>query len=209
MLKRAFDVALSLVGLLVLWPVLVLIAVAVKLDSPGPVLFAHERVGKNFRRFRLLKIRTMVVNNVDAPITCGADPRITRVGSLLRKLKLDELPQLWNVLRGDMSFVGPRPEVPRYTEIFRDDYSHLLAVRPGITSPASLKYRSEAEILGRVNDPMDYYVRVILPEKLRLDKQYVSDHSFLRDLSLILATLRACIQSVDGLANDLVQVSEP
>jgi len=208
MLKRAFDVALSAIGLAVLSPVLILAAILVKCDSPGPVLFGQDRVGRHFRNFRLFKIRTMRVNTSDVAITCGADPRITRVGKILRDLKIDELPQLWNVLRGDMSFVGPRPEVPRYTRIFQDDYAQVLTVRPGITSAASLKYRDEAEILGRVEDPMAYYVRVILPDKLRLEKEYVRRHSFWCDLALILATLQACIQSLEVLPGDYVRMPE-
>jgi lipopolysaccharide/colanic/teichoic acid biosynthesis glycosyltransferase len=208
MLKRAFDIVLSTIGLVVLSPVLTLAAILVKCDSPGPVLFGQDRVGRHFRKFRLFKIRTMCVNNSDIAITCGTDPRITRVGKILRDLKIDELPQLWNVLRGDMSFVGPRPEVPRYTRIFQDDYAQVLTVRPGITSAASLKYRDEAEILGRVEDPMDYYVRVLLPDKLRLEKEYISRRSFRNDLSLILATLQACIQSSELLPSDYVRMPE-
>jgi lipopolysaccharide/colanic/teichoic acid biosynthesis glycosyltransferase len=208
MLKRAFDIVLSAIGLIVLSPVLVLAAILVRLDSPGPVLFEQDRVGKNFRQFRLFKIRTMRVSNSGVPITCGADPRITRVGKILRDLKIDELPQLWNVLRGDMSFVGPRPEVPQYTQLFHDDYAQLLAVRPGITSAASLKYRDEAEILGRADDPMDYYIRVILPDKLRLEKECVRHRSFRSDLALILATLQSCIHSPEVLPADYVRMRE-
>ena len=194
MLKRIFDILLSLAALVVVWPFLLLAAVLVRLDSPGPALFVQERVGRNFRRFRLFKFRTMAANAGGPGITYGADRRITRVGKVLRKTKVDELPQLLNVLRGDMSFVGPRPELPQYTEMFAGDYAEVLAVRPGITSPASLKYRSEAEILGRVTEPTDYYVRVILPDKLKLDKQYLTRLSFWYDLSLILATARACVR---------------
>jgi lipopolysaccharide/colanic/teichoic acid biosynthesis glycosyltransferase len=208
MLKRTFDIVLSVIGLILLSPALMLAAILVKCSSRGPVLFRQDRVGRNFREFRLFKIRTMCVNNSDVAITSGADPRITRVGKVLRNLKIDELPQLWNVLRGDMSFVGPRPEVHRYTRIFDHDYAQVLTVRPGITSAASLKYRDEAEILGRVDDPMDYYVRVILPDKLRLEKEYVSRRSFWYDLSLILATLQACIQSAEVLPSDYVRMPE-
>jgi lipopolysaccharide/colanic/teichoic acid biosynthesis glycosyltransferase len=193
MLKRAFDIVASVIGLILLSPVLMLAAILVKCSSQGPVLFRQDRVGRNFRKFRLFKIRTMCVNNSDVAITCGADPRITRVGKVLRNLKIDELPQLWNVLRGDMSFVGPRPEVPQYTRIFYEDYAQVLTVRPGITSAASLKYRDEARILGQVEDPLDYYIRVILPDKLGLEKEYIKRSSFCYDLSLILATLRACV----------------
>jgi lipopolysaccharide/colanic/teichoic acid biosynthesis glycosyltransferase len=208
MLKRAFDIVVSLTGLLLVLPVLMVAAILVKLDSRGPVLFRQDRVGRNFRKFRLFKIRTMRVNNTDIAITCGADPRITRVGKALRSLKIDELPQLWNVLCGDMSFVGPRPEVPRYTRMFHDDYAQVLTVRPGITSAASLKYRDEAGILGQVDDPMDYYVRVILPDKLRLEKEYIKRCSLRYDLSLILATLQACLQTAVVLPRDSVRMPE-
>jgi lipopolysaccharide/colanic/teichoic acid biosynthesis glycosyltransferase len=208
MLKRAFDIILSAIGLIVLSPLLIVAAILVKLDSTGPVLFEQDRVGRNFRQFRLFKIRTMRANNSGVPITWGADPRITRVGKLLRDLKIDELPQLWNVLRGDMSFVGPRPEVPLYTQLFQNDYAQLLALRPGITSAASLKYRDEAEILGRADDPMEYYVRVILPDKLRLEKEYVRHRSFRHDLALILSTLQSCIRSPGVLPGDYVRIRE-
>jgi lipopolysaccharide/colanic/teichoic acid biosynthesis glycosyltransferase len=208
MLKRVFDIVLSAIGLIVLSPLLILAAILVKCDSPGPAFFGQDRVGRNFRKFRLVKIRTMRINNGDVALTCGADPRITRIGKTLRNLKIDELPQLWNVLCGDMSLVGPRPEVPQYSRIFQDDYAQVLSVRPGITSAASLKYRDEAEILGRVEDPVNYYLRVILPDKLQLEKEYVRCHSLRCDLSLIVATLRACIRSPEVLRNDYARMPE-
>jgi len=190
-IKRGFDVLASLAGLVLLSPVLAVVALAIKLTSPGPVFFRQERVGRGFRRFEILKFRTMVP---DAPklggqLTAGEDPRITRVGRLLRKIKLDELPQLINVLKGDMSFVGPRPEVPRYVEIFRDDYRELLTVRPGITDLASLKYRDESEVLGRSSDPETTYVEQVLPEKIALGKQYLRRSSLWFDVGLIFKTL--------------------
>lgn len=191
MIKRGFDVLASLTGLVLLSPVLAVVALAIKLTSPGPVFFRQERVGRGFRRFEILKFRTMVP---DAPklggqLTAGEDPRITRVGRLLRKTKLDELPQLINVVKGDMSFVGPRPEVPRYVEIFRDDYRELLTVRPGITDLASLKYRDESEVLGRSSDPETTYVEQVLPEKIALGKQYLRRSSLWFDVGLIFKTL--------------------
>jgi len=190
-IKRGFDVLASLTGLVLLSPVLAVVALAIKLTSPGPVFFRQERVGRGFRRFEILKFRTMVP---DAPklggqLTAGEDPRITRVGRLLRKTKLDELPQLINVVKGDMSFVGPRPEVPRYVEIFRDDYRELLTVRPGITDLASLKYRDESEVLGRSSDPETTYVEQVLPEKIALGKQYLRRSSLWFDVGLIFKTL--------------------
>ncbi len=191
-MKRLFDFFASLFGILLLSPLLVLIAIAVKCSSQGPVFFLQERVGRSFRRFKIYKFRTMVV---DAPklgpeITAGQDPRITGVGRFLRKWKLDELPQLVNVLKGEMSFVGPRPEVPRYVDMFREDYACVLSVRPGITDPASLKYRDEAAILAESADPENTYVHEILPEKILLAKEYVAQASLRGDIALIWKTIR-------------------
>ena len=190
-MKRFFDVVLSFLGLLVLFVPLIVVALLIKLDSPGPVLFRQKRIGKGFRPFFIYKFRTMVE---DAPrsgpvITLGADPRITRVGRLLRKSKLDEVPQLLNVLKGDMSFVGPRPEIPQYVEMFRKDYEQILIVRPGITDLASLKYRDEAALLQNYPDPEAAYRKVILPDKIELAKQYLRRSSILFDLQLMIRTL--------------------
>lgn len=190
MAKRAFDVAMSALGLLLLSPLLVLVAVLVKLTSAGPVLFKQERMGRNFRPFMIYKFRSMVP---DAParggsITFGEDPRVTRVGRILRKTKLDELPQLLNVLRGDMSLVGPRPEVRRYVEVFRSDYEEILRVRPGVTDLASIEYRDEQTILGQAADPEAEYVGRVLPEKIRLAKQYVQSVSLWGDVKIIFRT---------------------
>lgn len=153
-------------------------------------------MGRSFRPFTIYKFRTMVVDapKLGAAITCGDDPRITRVGRLLRATKIDELPQLFNVLRGDMSFVGPRPEVRRYVEMFAEDYGEILAVRPGITDLASILYRDEAAILGRASDPHEEYVRQILPHKIRLAKEYRCKSSVLFDIGLILQTLVAVVR---------------
>ncbi|HEY2148427.1 MAG TPA: sugar transferase [Pirellulales bacterium] len=191
-MKRLFDLFVSLFGIVLLSPLLLLIAIAVKCTSQGPAFFLQERVGRGFRRFKIYKFRTMVV---DAPklgpeITAGEDPRITGVGRFLRKWKLDELPQLVNVLKGEMSFVGPRPEVPRYVDMFREDYACVLSVRPGITDPASLKYRDEAAILAESADPENTYVHEILPEKILLAKEYVAQASLRGDIALIWKTIR-------------------
>lgn len=191
MSKRAFDFIAALLGLVLLCPLLLLVALLIKLDSPGPTLFRQERMGKGFRPFLIYKFRTMVH---DAPhkgtaITSSADPRITRVGRILRQTKIDELPQLINVLQGTMSFVGPRPEVPCYVELFRADYAEILRVLPGITDLASIKYRHEAEFLGGFDNPEETYVRHVLPEKIKLAKEYVRQSSFLFDVRLILKTL--------------------
>jgi lipopolysaccharide/colanic/teichoic acid biosynthesis glycosyltransferase len=190
-IKRIFDATAAAVGLALVAPLFVVIALAVKLGSAGPVFFRQERMGQNFRPFRIYKFRTMVA---DAPklggqITAGADPRITSVGRILRKSKLDELPQLINVLAGDMSLVGPRPEVPRYVELFRDDYRTVLSVRPGITDLASVKYRDENELLGGAADPDRVYIEQILPDKIALAKEYIARQSLIYDVGLILQTL--------------------
>jgi lipopolysaccharide/colanic/teichoic acid biosynthesis glycosyltransferase len=192
-MKRLIDIAASTVGLVLLSPLLLTTAALVKFSSPGPVLFRQERVGRGFRPFTIYKFRTMVADapRLGAAITCGDDPRITPVGRFLRKTKLDELPQLFNVLRGDMSLVGPRPEVPRYVEMFREDFADILAVRPGITDLASISYRNEADILGRARDPQAEYVAHILPDKIRLAKEYRRRSSVLFDLRLIVRTIAA------------------
>lgn len=192
MIKRALDIVASGLGLLVLSPLLLVTGMVVKLTSKGPVFFRQERVGRGFRRFGIYKFRTMVADapNLGGQITAGErDPRITSVGRLLRKTKLDELPQLINVLKGDMSLVGPRPEVPRYVEMFHADYEEILRVRPGITDLASVKYRDEAAILGEHADTESIYVREILPDKIKLAKRYVQQRTMLLDLKLIYTTV--------------------
>jgi lipopolysaccharide/colanic/teichoic acid biosynthesis glycosyltransferase len=190
-MKRAFDITTASVGLVLLSPLLIFVSLLIKLDSPGSALFRQERMGRGFCPFRIYKFRTMVQ---DAPgrgglITFGGDSRITRVGRVLRKTKIDELPQLINILRGEMSFVGPRPEVRRYVELFREDYAEILKVLPGITDLASLQYRHEAEILGRCEDPEEEYVTRVLPEKIRLAREYTNQSSLCFDVILILKTL--------------------
>src|SRR5262249_53788275 len=162
-----------------------------KLDSKGSVFFKQERMGKGFRPFYIYKLRTMVENasQMGGPITFGNDPRITRVGKLLRKTKLDELPQLINVLKGEMSLVGPRPEIRQYVELFQQDYEQILKMRPGITDVASLKYRDETTILGRSRNPEAEYLKHVLPDKIRLEKEYIRRSSFLLDLKLIFRTV--------------------
>jgi lipopolysaccharide/colanic/teichoic acid biosynthesis glycosyltransferase len=191
MAKRVFDVVLSALGLLLLAPLLVAIAVWIKLDSPGPVFFRQERIGRGGVPFRIHKFRTMVHGNQGAQITVGADRRITGAGQFLRRAKLDELPQLIDVLQGTMSLVGPRPEVPRYVTLYppalRDK---VLSVRPGITDIASLEYRDESERLARAADPEREYVDVVMPAKLALAARYVDQASLALDLRLILRTFK-------------------
>jgi lipopolysaccharide/colanic/teichoic acid biosynthesis glycosyltransferase len=191
MSKRTFDIVVAFLGLVLLSPLLLLIAFLIKLDSPGPALFRQERIGKRFRPFRICKFRTMVHDAPQSggPITFGADPRITRLGRVLRKTKLDELPQLMNVLRGEMSVVGPRPEVWPYVDRFRADYEEILQVVPGITDLASVRYRDEAEILGQFEDPEEAYVNRILPEKIKLAKEYVRRSSLYFDIAVIFKTI--------------------
>ena len=194
MLKRGFDIVASGFALVALLPLMLVLAILVRLDSPGPSLFRQTRVGKSFREFQLLKFRSMRNGNCGTEVTCGQDARITRVGAFLRAFKLDELPQLWNVFCGDMSFVGPRPEVPMFVERFRPDYEELLSVRPGITDPASIRYRSEAGILGTTQDPVNYYTNVILPDKIEISRAYVRSANFKKDISLILRTIAVLFQ---------------
>ena len=190
-MKRLFDTVASFLGLLLLSPLFLLVVVLIKLDSPGPVFFRQERMGKGFRPFFVYKFRTMFH---DAPergraITSDDDPRITRGGWFLRRTKIDELPQLINVLKGEMSLVGPRPEVRRYVELFQRDYEEILKVRPGITDPASLQFRDEEKVLGQFENPEGEYIRSILPAKIKLAREYLTQSSFFFDVGLILRTL--------------------
>jgi len=193
MAKRLFDFVAAGLGLVVLSPLLIAIALWVRLDSPGPALYRQERVGRLGRPFRIHKFRTMRQSgsNGALQITVGADPRITRVGKVLRRTKLDELPQLWDVLVGDMSLVGPRPEVPKYVALYpaalRDK---VLSVRPGITDRASIEYREESDLLARAADPERTYVELVMPAKLRYAADYVDQRSMWSDLCLIGATVR-------------------
>ncbi|MFG6468675.1 sugar transferase [Roseateles sp. BYS87W] len=192
--KRLFDLIAAALGLALLWPLLLLAALWVKLDSPGPVLFRQVRVGRYGVPFTIHKFRTMRTEP-GAAITVGADPRITRSGQVLRQTKLDELPQLWDVLRGAMSLVGPRPELPRYVALYPADLrERVLAVRPGITDPASLAFSHEAELLAVADDPEREYREVILPAKLRLSADYAARASLATDLRLIFSTLARVVR---------------
>lgn len=193
LLKRCFDLLAALAGLIVLWPLFLVIAVWIKLDSAGPVFFRQERVGLHGVPFRIFKFRTMAVNaEASGQITVGADARVTGIGETLRRYKIDELPQLINVLTGDMSLVGPRPEVPRYVALYPDDVRQLvLSVPPGITEWASIEYKEENVILGRAADPQRAYVEEIMPVKLAYYVRYVKQRSFLVDLQIIVRTIGA------------------
>ena len=190
-MKRTFDFLVSLIGLIVVSPILLSVALLVKTTSRGPVFYKQDRVGLNARIFKLLKFRTMVINadKLGSSVTVKFDPRITPVGRFLRKFKLDELPQLINVLKGDMSFVGPRPDVPGFADKLRDEDRTILSVRPGITGPATLKYRNEEDVLAKQADPDKYNAEVIYPDKVRLNRQYVENASFWKDMGYILETI--------------------
>lgn len=196
MTKRMLDLALASLALVVLTPLLLAAMAWVRIDSPGPVLFRQERVGRHGRLFRIHKLRTMWV---DAPargpaITAHADDRVTRAGRWLRRYRIDELPQLIDVLRGDMSLVGPRPEVPRFVALYPDDLrAKVLAVRPGITDPASLEFVDEGELLDGSSDPERAYVEVILPRKLRRQAEYVERATCRSDLAVMARTLRVLL----------------
>jgi len=200
MLKRVFDIAFALCALLISAPVLVAVALWIKLDSRGPILFRQERVGLRGRLFAIYKFRTMRVGAAEQGplITVGADPRITRAGALLRRYKLDELPQFVNVLVGDMSVVGPRPEVPRYIALYPSEARDLiLSVRPGITDLASIAYRDESAVLAAAQDPEELYVREILPAKLEHCSQYVRKRSLWLDLVIVWRTARVVLSRTD------------
>ena len=195
LLKRLFDVVASGCGLLVLSPLFLLLAVWIKFDSAGPVFYRQTRVGRYNRDFRLYKFRSMRMGaDRQGLITVGGhDPRITQSGYFIRKYKLDELPQLINVFIGDMSLVGPRPEVRKYVDMYTPEQLHVLDVRPGITDMASIRYRNENELLAQAADPDRYYVEVIMPDKLRINLEYVARHSFWFDIGLIFKTIKEII----------------
>jgi lipopolysaccharide/colanic/teichoic acid biosynthesis glycosyltransferase len=186
-MKRALDMLVALAGLLLLLPLFAVVSVLIRFDSRGPVFFRQERIGQGFRPFLIYKFRTMVehASQKGGMITVANDPRVTRVGRVLRKTKIDELPQLFNVLKGDMSLVGPRPEVSQYVNRFPEDYLDILQVRPGITDLASLKYRDEATALAHSTNPDNEYLKAILPDKISLAKEYIKRSSLLFDLKLI------------------------
>ena len=188
---RAFDFLAALVGLALLSPFLLLIALLVKLEDRGPVFYRQVRVGRGGASFRIWKFRTMVVDadRAGRAITVGADPRITRAGAWLRRWKLDELPQLLNVLTGEMGLVGPRPEVPRYVALYTEDQRRVLALRPGITDLASIAYRDESEQLAGQADPEAHYIGVVMPDKIRINLAYASKAGLWRNLKVVIATL--------------------
>lgn len=194
--KRSFDLVVSAIAILVLSPILLIIAFLIKLDSKGPVLFKQVRVGKGGKEFKIYKFRTMVVDaeKLGKQITVGRDSRITRVGHFLRKSKLDELPQLFNVFEGTMSFVGPRPEVPRYTRLYNEEQRKVFEVRPGITDLASIKYRNENEILAQSPDPEKTYIEEVMVDKLKLNLEYIRNRSLWMDIKIMFNTVYKIIK---------------
>ena len=190
MLKFLFDRIVALFGLLFLWPVLIIVAILIKVKMPGgPAFFTQKRVGRNGKLFTLYKFRSMTVSHSGSSISVAGESRITPFGAVLRKYKLDELPELWNVLKGDMSFVGPRPDVPGYADALVGKDRDILKLRPGITGPASLKYRNEEELLSTVDDPIAYNNEVIFPDKVRINLYYLNNYSFWMDIKMIICTV--------------------
>lgn len=188
--KYIFDRLMALFGLMILWPVLLVVAILVRVKMPdGPVLFKQQRVGKDGRLFTIYKFRTMSVSHSGSTVSVAGEARITPLGATMRKYKLDELPELWNVLIGDMSFVGPRPDVPGYADKLQGEDRIILTLRPGITGPATLKYRNEEELLATVDNPQQYNDEVIYPDKVRINRQYAEYISLVTDIKIILATL--------------------
>lgn len=196
-MKRCFDIVSSAIGLVILSPLFLLLALWIKMDSPGPVFYRQVRVGQGGKDFRIFKFRSMRVGSDKGSLVTigGRDPRITRSGWFIRKFKLDEFPQLINVLKGDMSIVGPRPEVRHYVDFWMPEQLHVLDVRPGITDPASIRYRNENELLDKAEDPEKYYIEVIMQDKIKLYLEYVEKVSdggwcaFFYDIKLIFQTL--------------------
>ena len=192
--KRLFDVTLAVVGVVVFWPLFVLIAFLIKMGGRGPVFFRQDRVGEGGRTFRIWKFRTMAVESLPGPqLTIGRDARITPVGRWLRRSHLDELPQLFNVLTGEMSLVGPRPEVPRFVELYDAEQQRVLEIRPGMTDPASIRYRRESELLARATDPERFYVESVMPEKIQLNLEYARGATVWSDVRILLRTLAAVV----------------
>lgn len=189
LMKKILDKTAALFGLLVLSPVLVVVTILIRLKMPGgPVIFRQQRVGRHGKLFTIYKFRTMTTGHQGSSVSVAGEARITPLGAVLRKYKIDELPELWNVLKGDMSLVGPRPDVPGYADQLVGDDREILLLRPGITGPASLKYRNEEELLAGVENPQEYNDTVIYPDKIRLNRYYLHHYSFWKDIQMIICT---------------------
>ena len=189
LIKRIFDFIASLLGLVVLLPVLLIIAILIKLNMPGPVFFIQNRVGKDAKLFKMVKFRSMQLGHNGSTVSIKGESRITPLGATLRKYKLDELPELWNVLKGEMSLVGPRPDVPGYADMLTGNDRKVLSLRPGITGPASLKYSNEEELLALQQDPIAYNNEVIFPDKVRINLLYLEKQSLWLDVRIIFCTV--------------------
>lgn len=189
-LKWIFDRLMAFIGLLILWPVLLVVAIMIRVKMPGgPVIFKQKRVGRNGKLFTMYKFRSMTVGHGGSSVSVAGESRITPLGAKLRHYKLDELPELWNVLIGDMSFVGPRPDVPGYADQLRGEDRDVLKLRPGITGPASLKYRDEEDLLAKQAYPQQYNDEVIFPDKVRINLYYLHHYSFIKDIEMIFCTV--------------------
>ena len=189
-LKYVFDRVAALLGLLLIWWLLIVVAVLIKVKMPGgPAIFKQTRIGRRGKPFTIFKFRTMTVGHGGSSVSVAGASRITPLGAVLRRYKIDELPELWNVLIGDMSFVGPRPDVPGYADLLQGDDREMLELRPGITGPASLKYRNEEELLAAVENPQEYNDTVIYPDKVRINRYYLHNYSFISDIKMILCTV--------------------
>ena len=189
-MKEVFDRFMALLGLGVLWPFLLAVVILIRVKMPdGPVIFKQKRVGKEGCLFTMYKFRSMTVGHTGSSVSVAGESRITPLGAVLRKYKVDELPELWNVLKGDMSFVGPRPDVPGYVDCLTGEEREVLKLKPGITGPASLKYRCEEEVLAKVEDPQKYNDEVIFPDKVRINKNYIKHWSFVWDMKIIIYTI--------------------
>lgn len=189
--KRIFDLILSIPSLIILSPVYLLSALLIKLDTPGPILFSQDRIGRNGKPFRLYKFRTMVKDaaNIGPPVTTADDPRITKTGRLLRKFKVDEMLQVMNIVKGDMSVIGPRPEIKKYVDMFKEDYEQVLRIKPGMTDYALIAFRNEEDILSIFHDVEEGYVKEVLPEKIRLYKEYMAEMNLLTDIRIFFGTI--------------------
>ena len=189
-LKRCFDLFFSILGVLILLPLIIVVSILIKLTSKGAVLFKQARVTKDGKLFKIYKFRTMRENSEgNKQITVGNDSRITSIGHILRKTKLDELPQLFNVIKGEMSLVGPRPEVPRYVELYTEEQRKILSVPAGITDYASIYFSNESELLGKAEDPEKYYIEKIMPHKIGLNMKYINNMGILTDIKIIMLTI--------------------
>ena len=190
--KRIFDILATISGGLILLPIIIIIVIWIKLSSKGPIFYVQKRVGKDFQEFDLYKFRSMIIDadKVGPSVTSGDDPRITKVGKIIRRTKIDELPQLINVIKGDMSLVGPRPEVIKFVKEKKEEYTKILSVRPGITDNAAIAYRDEETIMNQYENKEKAYIEIVLPEKIKLYDEYLQNISLINDIKLILKTLK-------------------